>query len=221
MEFLSSQLSAPKNSTSLMNLVVQTPKSAAHGYNAANTADFKVYPLDFSPAADYHEYRFDWLPDRIEFYLDGVYIWTMTEGVPDQPGRLFINHWSNGDKLWSGGPPKQDAVMTVSYVKAYFNSTNATRTAQWNQSYGRQLLRAGDNASALTCPIPGLRGQSISPLGPRGNETGRTPFFTQMDEVVLTGQKIYPAAIPGCARARAPLTMGWILAMVFGLLYGL
>ena len=71
----------------------------------------------------FHEYRFDWMPDRIDFYLDSSLAWTVTENIPSSPGHLLLSHLSNGNPDWSGGPPVDDSVMTVAYVKAYFNTT--------------------------------------------------------------------------------------------------
>jgi beta-glucanase (GH16 family) len=73
----------------------------------------------------FHEYRFDWMPDRIDFYFDSVLAWTTTENIPDTPGKLMLSHLSNGVPDWSGGPPVEDAVMTVMYVKAYYNTTSS------------------------------------------------------------------------------------------------
>jgi hypothetical protein len=94
------------------NLVLQSPRSLASGYNAVNTA--------------FHEYRFDWLPSlppRVDMYADGVFLRSFNDSVPDSPGALHLIHWSNGDAGWSGGPPKQDAVVVVEYVRAYFNTS--------------------------------------------------------------------------------------------------
>ena len=35
--------------------------------------------------------------------------------VLDSPERLILQHWSNGNELWSGGPPAENAVLVVEY----------------------------------------------------------------------------------------------------------
>ncbi|KAK5119114.1 hypothetical protein LTR62_000325 [Meristemomyces frigidus] len=105
------------------NLVLQTPQSVSAGYNAAGTPDFALCNLTFDPTAGTHEYRFDWLPERVDMFADGKWLNSFYEGVPGDAGALHVIHWSNGDPLWSGGPPAQDAVLRVSYVKAWFNSS--------------------------------------------------------------------------------------------------
>ncbi|KAL8849381.1 MAG: hypothetical protein Q9221_005619 [Calogaya cf. arnoldii] len=85
---------------------------------------FRPTPVGFRPAEGYHEYRFDWTPDRITYYADGKFLYETKVGVPYRPGGLILNHWSNGDPGWSAGPPAKDAKMEFSYIKAYFNAAD-------------------------------------------------------------------------------------------------
>ena len=77
----------------------------------------------------------------------------MDEGgyVPSSPGKIVLSHWSNGQPLWSGGPPETDAKMLVSYVKAYFNSSDPARQKDY-----AQRCKASDQSA--TCPVPDLSG---------------------------------------------------------------
>ena len=100
MEFLSHEFNS---SGGAVNLVLQSPESVAHGNDAAGTNTYKVAPLPFQPDGLFHEYRFDWTADRVEFYVDGTFLWAMTEQIPTEGGGLFFNHWSNGDPKWSAG----------------------------------------------------------------------------------------------------------------------
>lgn len=68
MEFLSSNYT---ESTHPVFLVMQTPASVAAGYNAANTSTYQIAQLPFTPDEDYHEYRFDWSPAKVTFFVDG------------------------------------------------------------------------------------------------------------------------------------------------------
>ncbi|PHH61060.1 hypothetical protein CDD81_828 [Ophiocordyceps australis] len=123
MEFLSHEYEARLGQWPV-NLVVQSRKSQEAGYDARKTGLFRRVMLGFDPTAGFHEYRFDYLADRVVFYADGNKLADMAGGdLPSSPGHLVLQHWSNGNPLWSGGPPREEALMTVSYVKAYFNST--------------------------------------------------------------------------------------------------
>jgi len=142
---------------SIVHQIIQTPEAAEKGFDASGTPDSKQWNSVYSLPRDYHEYRFDWLPDRVEFFLDGMLTFIMTEGIPNSPGHLLLSHWSNGNMGWSMGPPEEDAVLTISYVKAYFNTTS---------SNGATPGCPGD-----VCLIP----DQVSPPDP---SSGQTPFFT-------------------------------------------
>lgn len=113
----------------------------------------------------FHEYRFDWMPDRIDFYLDGSLAWTTTENIPSAEGRLMLNHLSNGNPEWSGGPPVEDAVMTVAYVKAYFNTTS---------SFDMPNPACGGPRADTVCVVP----DQTSPPEPKG----KTHFYAYWHE---------------------------------------
>ncbi|CAL3969131.1 unnamed protein product [Diplocarpon coronariae] len=127
MEILSSQFHKDNN-TFLINLVHQSPQSASQGFSVIGK-DYQVADLPFDPASGFHEYRIDYLPGQIIFYGDGQVIGSMNSTVSPQPGHLILTHWSNGDQGWSGGPPVEEAVLSVAYVQAFFNSSNPTRQA--------------------------------------------------------------------------------------------
>ena len=129
-----------------------------------------IYNTTLSPPTqNYNEYRIDWLPSRVDYYLNGAWAWTETANVPSAVGRLHISHWANGNPLWSGGPPGRDAVSVVSYVKAYFNSSGG---------------RTRGGCEGRKCVIPDQR-EAPNPFGDGGNGTGRTFFFTDVVGVAL------------------------------------
>lgn len=72
--------------------------------------------VPFDPSAAFHEYRFDWYKDRVEYYIDGQPSATLTKDIPDQPSRLLLNHWSGNIPKWGGPAPAEDAVMQVDWV---------------------------------------------------------------------------------------------------------
>lgn len=145
LEFLSGQYN---ESSHPVNLVLQSPESLKNGFDAAKTGGFDVQQLPFAPDDGFHEYRFDWAPDSVSFYADGVLLRTMTENIPTSPGHITFSHWSNGDPRWSGGPPEQDAIITIEYFKAYFNSSLDARQSDFAK---RCKNRSAVNA---TCPVP-------------------------------------------------------------------
>ena len=127
-------MSSTFNSTSNpVYLVMQSPKSEDMGYNAQGTSTYNVAQLPFNPTTDFHEYRFDWINNKVSFYADGMWLHDENYQYTPSNGSLFLSHWSNGNLLWSRGPPQSRAVMTISYVKAYFNSSDPSRQSQFNK----------------------------------------------------------------------------------------
>jgi hypothetical protein len=150
MEFLSREFD-PSNNSYPVNLVLQSRAAAEAGYNAQETGNFRKVYLPFDPTSDFHEYRIDFLSDKVIFYADDRVLAEMGgAAVPDHSGHLILQHWSNGNPLWSGGPPEQDAVTTVSYVRAYFNSSMAGRQS------GRADRCRDTSAPGAVCQIPSL-----------------------------------------------------------------
>ncbi|KLU81482.1 hypothetical protein MAPG_00571 [Magnaporthiopsis poae ATCC 64411] len=149
-EFLTREFNA-SNGTFPVNLVLQSRAAAEAGYNAQATGNFRKVNLSFDPTKDFHEYRIDFLAGKVVFYADGKVLAEMGgAAVPTQGGHLILQHWSNGNPLWSGGPPPRDAVLTVSYVRAYFNSSTAARQRDW-------ASRCRDpGAPGAVCQIPSI-----------------------------------------------------------------
>ncbi|KAI9765747.1 MAG: hypothetical protein M1840_007181 [Geoglossum simile] len=169
LEFLSSQLN---ETSSPVNLVLHSSLSLQDGNDASHSPTFKVVQLPFKPDEGFHEYRFDWAPDKVSFYADGKWLLDMTQDIPVEPGHIAISHWSNGNDLWSGGPPKTDAVMTVSYIKGYFNSSHSSRQSD----YRRRCTNP--NAANAVCAVPDQL-TAPDPSGPNGNSTASTYFFSE------------------------------------------
>jgi beta-glucanase (GH16 family) len=170
---------------------MQSAASVAAGYNAVNSGNYIVANLSFNPSTAFHEYRIDFVPGQVVFYADGQVLGTMnSSAIPTSPGHLILEQWSNGNPLWSGGPPNQDAVMTLSYVKAYFNSSSVS--GQKNATARCEKNPRGSNS---VCPIPD---QTVAPdnSGANGNSTGRTYFFSDAQNKT-TGQTVYHQSSAG------------------------
>lgn len=112
-----------------VNFVVQNTSSLlalnGSGPLSSNSEFHMVRQPNGEVGAQYREYRFDWLPDRVDFYVDGWHTSSFRDNIPSTPGAIHFSHWSDGNPGWTNGPPVEDAVMTVAYVKAYCNSTSA------------------------------------------------------------------------------------------------
>lgn len=184
MEFLSSQF-VPENNTYPVNLVLQSAASVKAGFDAAATGNYIVANLPFNPTDGFHEYRIDFIPGSVIFYADGVILAKMsTSAVPSQPGHLVITQWSNGNPLWSFGPPDKAAVIAVSYVKAYFNSSDPARHKDWSSRC------VNPSVGGATCPIPDQTA-APNPATVQGNNSAGSTFFFSDDKNKTINQTVY------------------------------
>lgn len=71
----------------------------------------------------------------------------INSSIPTDPGIVQLSHWSDGNPGWTAGPPAQDAILTVAYHVAYFNSTDVKRT----QAFEAQC--SGGQGSAKVCDV--------------------------------------------------------------------
>jgi beta-glucanase (GH16 family) len=85
------------------------------GFLPCGSAAHKCHDLPEVPSSGFHEYGFDWYPDRVEFYVDGQKVGETTENVPTYPGHLILSNWA-GNPLWTGPLPTAAATMEVDYV---------------------------------------------------------------------------------------------------------
>ncbi|KAH6624273.1 glycoside hydrolase family 16 protein [Chaetomium sp. MPI-SDFR-AT-0129] len=191
MEFLTKDFHRSNNSYPV-NLVLQSRESALAGFDAAHPApnnntnnnenpNFVLAYLPFDPTAGFHEYRIDYLPDRVLFFADGQQLASMagSAAVPTTPGHLILQHWSNGNPLWSGGPPSLAAAkaqgdpdgpaLEVRYVKAYFNSSTIIRNddggepqQKWEGEAEYNSRCRDPTAVNAVCEIPEVTPQDAS-----------------------------------------------------------
>ncbi|OAG35423.1 hypothetical protein AYO21_10373 [Fonsecaea monophora] len=72
-----------------------------------------------------HEYRIDWTPDFTAFYIDGVCQKNFTNNIPNVPGQLVWNNWTNGDKGWAVGPPNRENVFKIKKIVMYYDTATS------------------------------------------------------------------------------------------------
>lgn len=61
--------------------------------------------VDFNPATDYHTYAFEWTPDYIAWFIDGVEVYRQTEDFVKtitRPQKLMFNMWIPNYPNWAG-----------------------------------------------------------------------------------------------------------------------
>lgn len=85
-------------------------------HHIQTNVDYKLKKLDFDPSAAFHEYRFDWYPDKVEYFVDGKPYATLSNKVPDMESRIMLNHWSGNIAGWGGPAPTRDMFMYVDWM---------------------------------------------------------------------------------------------------------
>ncbi|THX69784.1 hypothetical protein D6D05_08882 [Aureobasidium pullulans] len=75
-----------------------------------------------STISSWHEYRLDWVPGSISFYIDGVLRENKTQGVPKGSGAWYWNAWSDGGPF-SQGPARQANTFFIQSIDMYVNRT--------------------------------------------------------------------------------------------------
>jgi hypothetical protein len=74
---------------------------------------FGVFPFD--PTAGFHNYRFDYYPDRLDYYVDGRFIVRYTNGYPQEPMHLIVNSWY--PRWVPGGPASEDRYFLADWIR--------------------------------------------------------------------------------------------------------
>lgn len=121
-----------------------------------------------------HEFRFDWLPGRIDFFIDNHWVWSSTNGVPDTAGALEYSIWSNFDKRLGEVHQDQQAVFTIAYSKAYFNTTDHD-SSDVAKAWADQSCQGGD-LGRKTLTLPAELGPGQYPA-----ENGRSMFISKQE----------------------------------------
>nr|WP_110931271.1 glycoside hydrolase family 16 protein [Paenibacillus bouchesdurhonensis] len=63
----------------------------------------KIIDLGFDASQSFHTYAFDWQPNSITWYVDGVAKHRATKNIPKTPGKIMMNIWNGtGVDSWLG-----------------------------------------------------------------------------------------------------------------------
>jgi beta-glucanase (GH16 family) len=137
--------------------------------------DYKVVKLAFDPSEAFHEYRFDWYPGRVEYFLDGKPIATLTKQVPDMDSQIMLNHWSGNIDGWGGPAPTKDMFMYVDWMT--YSSDYPKPTTLQAKAIGKPSLRPGTLAFDAGTMKAVFRDADVSLSGP-GNAPAAMGLFT-------------------------------------------
>lgn len=105
------------------------------------------YQTNFNPAKDFHNYGFEWTPEYISWFVDGVEVYRQTDGFVSTvniPQKLMMNIWNPQYASWVGTWSEKvlpaftfyDWVSYSSYTPGSGNTgTNNNFTRQWKDDF--------------------------------------------------------------------------------------
>jgi len=65
----------------------------------------------------WHVYRFDWYPERVDFYIDGGKVWTSTRAIPKRELQIALNIYTIDTWKEVQFPPKGEVVQMTDWVE--------------------------------------------------------------------------------------------------------
>lgn len=75
-----------------------------------------IHDLGFDAAEDFHTYAFEWHPDRIVWFVDGVEVHSAAESIPVTPGKIMMNAWcGTGVDGWLNAFDDTNVPLTAEY----------------------------------------------------------------------------------------------------------
>ena len=83
-------------------------------YAQGGKAQSEEQSLPFDPTEDFHTYRIDYFPDRVDFLVDGTLMQTWSQGFTDEPMYLMVNVWY--PKWLEGRPSDTDSYLLIDWI---------------------------------------------------------------------------------------------------------
>ena len=103
----------------------QRPDMLYFSTKSSNVADIAHLNYRYGAGLEgqFHDYRFDWLPGQVDFFVNDALKFTTKDSVPVEPARWMLMNWANGNNYWSG-LPLTDSLARAKNVRVFFNSTH-------------------------------------------------------------------------------------------------
>jgi hypothetical protein len=112
----------------------------------------RLVDLGFDASAEYHTYAFDWQPNGIKWYVDGVLkhsVTGSTSTLPSHPMQIMMNLWNGiGVDGWLG-PFNYSGPLYASY-------DYVTYTPPGSSSYALSVSKSGSGSGTITSNTGGI-----------------------------------------------------------------
>jgi endo-1,3-1,4-beta-glycanase ExoK len=101
------------------NVGAWNPSIAQSGENFPEGPGTKPVPAGFNHQTDFHTYAFEWLPEKVTWFVDGTPIRVKAQGglpVPEKSAKIVMNLWIFAIAGGFGGDPTRNAYpLTAEY----------------------------------------------------------------------------------------------------------
>lgn len=75
-----------------------------------------MHSLGFDASEDFHTYAFEWHEDKIVWFVDGEEVYSATENIPSNTGKIMMNAWcGKGVDGWLKAFNDADVPLTAEY----------------------------------------------------------------------------------------------------------
>ncbi|MBM7069088.1 family 16 glycosylhydrolase, partial [Actibacterium sp. 188UL27-1] len=95
-------------------------------YHTSKGSDGEFVDLGFDAAAGPNTYAFEWGPDSISWYANGVLLRSIQDpelAVPSDPGRIFMSIWTGNSNDFTGVPNFQGETSATYYSVSFEGRT--------------------------------------------------------------------------------------------------
>lgn len=114
-------------------LYLSTKATTPDGTVGISYKNHYYYSADGLGLYSYRDYRFDWMPNQVDFFVDNKLVYSESTNVQKVSGRWMLMNWANGDQQWSG-MPVTDSLARVKNVRSFFNSSHPTIVDYYNKA---------------------------------------------------------------------------------------
>ncbi|AWT35422.1 hypothetical protein GCM10008956_09210 [Deinococcus arenae] len=86
-------------------------------WNTLSSKDAGALPTGVNFGQTFQTLTYEWRPDRITYFLNGVKVWETTKDVPQQPAHIMLNVWPTNSAGWGGLATTGTVYMLVDSVQ--------------------------------------------------------------------------------------------------------